>query len=170
MEHRMKGLLFFVAMMFWTVAAFAQGTGNSFPTPNGQITNGTAILVPTGPITNGQPVMGPPGPANGLPVLCTNCSPSAPIGAASNPVNGTIAVTNTFQSLIGLNAGRKGCIFQNQGTHTMYFSVAGSPTLANSLQVAPGGFFVCSGNSNVVVTDAVQITGTSGDAFAGNWQ
>lgn len=162
--------LFVAFVLLWTAAAHAQSTGASFPTPNGQIVNGTAVLVPTGPITNGQPVMGPPGTANGLAVLCTNCSPSAPIGASSNPTNGTVAVTNTFQTLVAQNSSRKGCIFQNQGTHTMYFSLQSVPTLAGSVQVPPTFFFYCSGPSNVVVTDTISITGTSGDAFAGNWQ
>lgn len=153
-----------------TTTAFAQSTGNSFPTPNGQIAPGSAILVPTGPISSGQPIVGPPGLNNGLPVICTNCSPSAPTGASSNPVNGTISVTNTFQSLIGQNNSRKGCVFQNQGTHTMYFSVATVPTLANSLQVPAGAFYYCSGPSTIVILDAIQVTGTSGDAFAGEWQ
>lgn len=158
------------ALLLWSGAALAQSTGNSFPTPNGQITGGTAILLPTGPITNGQPVMGPPGPQNGLYTICTNCSPSAPIGASSNPTNGTITTTNTFQSLVAQNSNRKGCVFQNQGTHTMYFSLQSSPTLAGSLQVPPSYFFYCSGPSNIVVTDQIWITGTTADAFSGNWQ
>jgi hypothetical protein len=163
-----------IAALFLALAlcagAHAQGTGNTFPTPNGQITGGTAVLVPCGAIVNGQPVMCPPGVANGLPVICTNCSPTAPSGVSSNPVNGTITVTNTFQTLITQNATRKGCTFQNQGTHTMYVSVAGSPTLANSLQVSPGSFYFCAGPNSIVITDLIQITGTSGDAFAGEWQ
>jgi hypothetical protein len=150
--------------------ALAQSTGNSFPTPNGQIAPGSALLVPTGPITSGQPVVSPPSIANPLAVTCTTCSPSAPSGASSNPVNGTISVTSTFQSLLAQNSSRKGCTFQNQGSHTMYFSIAVSPTMANSVQLPAFGIFYCSGPSNIVITDAIQITGTSGDAFAGEWQ
>ncbi len=151
------------------VESLAQ-TGASFTTPNGQTAAGVMVLVPCGPVTNGQPSACPN--SVGIPgyVNCTNCSPSAPTGASSNPVNGTITVTNTFQSLITMNASRKGCTFQNQGTHTMYISAAVSPSLANSFQVPGGGYFYCSGPSNIVVTDALQITGTSGDAFAGAWQ
>jgi hypothetical protein len=148
---------------------WSQGTGGSFPTPGGQNVPGVMMLVPSGPITSGQPVAAPPSSVNGLPVLCTNCSPSAPIGASSNPVNGTIGSTNTFQTLITLNANRRGCSFQNQGTHNMYFSVASSPALANSLIVPPNGIFYCS-QSNIVVTDTINVTGTSPDAFAGQWQ
>jgi len=152
-------------------AALAQGTGNQFPTPSSGVTApGVAILVPSGPIVNGQPSVSPPGTANPLTVTCANCSPSAPIGASSTPVNGTIAVTNTFQTLIAQNSSRKGCTFQNQGTHAMYVSISATPTLANSLQWPPGGTLYCSGASNIVITDGIQITGTSGDAYAGNWQ
>jgi hypothetical protein len=165
-----KTIFLFLVGLLLPVSAFAQATGNAFPTPNGQVAPGYMILVPAGPIVNGQPVAAPPSSVNGLPVDCVTCSPSAPIGASSNPVNGTIAVTNTFQTLISFNAGRKSCTFQNQGTHTMYFSVASSPTLANSIQVQPGGLYQCASASNVVITDLVYVTGTAGDAFAGEWQ
>ena len=160
----------FVWLTMVPVMVHAQGTGGSFTTPNGQVVPGYMVLVPAGPITNGQPVAAPPGPLNGLPVTCLNCSPSAATGVSSNPVNGTIAVTDTFQTLIGMNAARKGCSFQNQGTHTMYFSVASSPSLANSLQIPAGGIFSCSISSNTIITDAIQITSIAGDAFAGQWQ
>jgi len=159
-----------VITLLLSIPAFAQGTGGAFTTPSGETVPGYMLLIPAGPIENGQPVAAPPGPFNPLPVICPTCSPSAPIGASSNPVNGTIAATNTFQTLINQNPSRRGCTYQNQGTHTMYVSVAASPTLANSLQWAPGAFFYCSGPWNIVITDAIQITGTAGDAFAGQWQ
>jgi hypothetical protein len=163
-------LSLFIAQASTPSPAFGQSTGNIFPTPNGQTAQGSAVLVPCGSIVNGQPVMCPPGVTNGLPVICTNCSPSAPTGASSNPVNGTIATTYTFQSLITQNAARKGCTFQNQGTHTMFFSISLTPTLANSIQVPAGAFYYCSGPSQIVITDTIQITGSSGDTFAGEWQ
>lgn len=162
-----------VALCWGLIAplAHAQSTGASFPTPAGQTAPGAMVLVPCGSIVNGQPAACPPGAANPLAVYCANCSPTAPTGASSNPVNGTVAVTNTFQTLIAQNATRKACTFQNQGTHTMYFSLSATPTLANSVQVAAAGFFYCSPpGSNIVVTDAVSVTGTAGDAFAGWWQ
>ncbi len=148
----------------------AQGTGGSFTTPDGQVVSGMMVLVPCGPVTSGQPSACPNGAMIPMYVTCTNCSPSAPIGASSNPVNGAIATTNTFQTLITQNSSRRGCTFQNQGSHNMYFSVASSPTLANSLIIPPNGIYNCSGSSNVVLTDTVQVTGTSGDSFAGQWQ
>lgn len=165
-----KSVFIFLTWVLLPISAFAQATGNVFPTPNGQVAPGYMTLVPAGPIVNGQPVAAPPSLVNGMPVVCTNCSPSAPTGASSNPINGTIAVTNTFQTLTALNTARKSCTFQNQGTHTMYFSIAPSPTLTNSLQVPPGGLYECASSSNVVITDLIYITGTAGDAFAGEWQ
>lgn len=167
----MKWVYGILLCVLWCASALAQSTGNSFPTPNGQVTSGAALLVPCGPVTNGQPSMCPPGPLTPLPTQCTNCSPSAPISASSIPVNGTIAVTNTFQSLLAQNSNRKGCIVQNQGTHTMFISIASSPTLSNALQVPAGAFFYCSsGSTNIVISDQVWITGTAGDAFAGESQ
>ena len=164
-------LLALCLVLFWCSTALAQSTGTSFATPNGQIAGSAMMLVPCGPITNGQPTACPPGQTNGVPVLCTNCSPSAPTGSASNTVNGTVAVTNTFQSVIVQNSSRKGCTFQNQGSHTMYFSLQGSPTEAGSFQVPPGAAYTCvTPGSNIVSTDQVWVTGTSGDAFAGTWQ
>ena len=103
-------------------------------------------------------------------VVCTNCSPSAPVGAPSNPTNGTITATNVFQTLLASNPSRKGCIFQNQGSHVMYISLSGTPTIANSLQLQSGDKFYCTGRSNVTITDTLSITGTINDAFAGAWQ
>lgn len=167
----MRRLFVLAFFLLGTVHALAQSTGTSFPTPNGQTAGAQMMLVPCGPITNGVPSACPPGTLNGVPVLCTNCSPTAPTGASTNPVNGTISVTNTFQTLLTQNSSRKGCQFQNQGTHTMYFTTSGSPTLSNSYQVQPGISYTCAApGSNVVSTDQISITGTSGDAFAGSWQ
>lgn len=118
-----------LAMLALASTAHAQATGNSFPTPNGQPTPGMAILVPAGPITNGQPVMAPPSAINGLPVICTNCSPSAPTGASSNPVNGTITTGtgSTFQPLLAQLSSRKACSFTNtSGLGASTISLAGA--------------------------------------------
>ncbi len=171
MRIKMTFIIAFFPLICVNSLAFAQATGNSFPTPNGQVTGGAAILVPAGPIVNGQPVMAPPSQVNGLPTVCTNCSPSAPTGRSSNTISGTVAVTNTFQTVITQNSARSGCTIQNQGSHTMYFTTAGSPSLTNSFQIAPGAAYTCtSPGSNVTSTDQIQMTGTSGDAFAGTWQ
>lgn len=92
--------------------------------------------------------------------------------------NGTIATTNTFQNALpSANGGRYGCTIQNQGTHTMYVfaGAAGNATLAKSLQLSPNQTFNCgmygaNWPSASVIQDAIQITGTSGDAYVVNAQ
>lgn len=80
--------------------------------------------------------------------------------------SGTIAVTNTFQTALALQSTRNNCTLQNQGTHTMYvhFGVLADATLAKAFQLAAGQAITCS-NPGVVLTDAVNVTGTSGDAY-----
>ena len=85
-------------------------------------------------------------------------------------------LTLRHQQQSAQNAARKGCEYQNQGANVMYFSVAGTPTTANSIKVYPAtatntGMFYCSQlGSSITMTDAISISGTSGDAFAGQWQ
>lgn len=163
-----------IAALAWLALAplaRAQSTGAQFPTPSGQFVPGSAVLVPSGPIVNGQPSYSPPGPTDPLAVQCQNCQVSGPIGASSNPVSGTIAATGTFQVLLTQNAARKGCHIQNQGAHIEYFSDQASPTEGGSVQVLPGNFYDCAATTTGVVrTDTIQVAGTAGDAFAGDWQ
>lgn len=158
-----------LAIALSATVCYAQG---SFPTPNGQQVSGVMALVPCGAIVNGQTAGCAPGPTNPLQVVVTNAnSPTGVIEAASNPVNGTISVTNTFQTLLAQNSTRRACSFQNQGAHIEYFSVAASPTLANSTQVLPGNTWLCPvGVNGVTRTDLVSITGTANDTYAGDWQ
>ena len=149
--------------------AFGQA---SFPTPNGQQVPGTMMLVPCGAIVNGQTAGCAPGAVNPLQVVVTNAtSPTGVIEAASNPTNGTISVTNTFQLLLAQNSTRRACAFQNQGAHLMYFSIQSTPTEAGSWQVLPGNTWKCPvGVNGVTRTDAINVTGTAGDAYSGDWQ
>jgi hypothetical protein len=78
--------------------------------------------------------------------------------------NSTISVTNTFQTLLAANSDRKGCLMQNQGTHTMYVADGGSLSTAASLQVSPGQTFSCLA-PGIRITDILSITGTAGDAY-----
>lgn len=139
---------------------------------SGQLVPGGMLMNPCGPITNGSPSACPNGPINPLYVNVTNAtSATGVIDANSNVVNGTLSVTNTFQSVLGANSVRKGCTLWNTGSHTEYVSVAASPTIANSAPVLPGNRWSCQVDyGGVVRTDAVQIAGTSGDTFAGDWQ
>jgi len=168
----MKLLLSLLLMGLMTTSVLAQSTGRTFPTPNGQSVDGMAALGACGPIVNGQPTMCPVGLTNPMPVNVVNgITAIGVIDAASNPVNGTIAITNTFQTLLALNSARKGCNFQNNGSHVMYVSINPSPTLANSEQVLPGNHWPCAVNGTPVVrVDLVQITGTATEAYSGDWQ
>lgn len=81
--------------------------------------------------------------------------------------SGTIAVTNTFQSIWAATAGRAGCTVQNNSaTNAMYvyFGPIASATTATSVKLAAGQALTCSVNG-IILTDQVSITGTSGDAF-----
>lgn len=85
---------------------------------------------------------------------------------ASVNVSGTIAVTNTFQSIIARNTNRSGCTVQNTGTNTMYvfFGPLADATAAKSVKLAAGGAVSCN-NGPVTLTDEVSITGTATEAF-----
>ena len=85
---------------------------------------------------------------------------------ASVNVSGTIAVTNTFQSIIARNTNRSGCTVQNTGTNTMYvfFGPLASASTAASVKLAAGQAVSCN-NGPVTLIDEVSITGTATEAF-----
>lgn len=89
-----------------------------------------------------------------------------PVGGVTTTANSTIAVTNTFQTAIAASATRLSCTLQNQGTHTMYvfFGALGGASLGASFQLAPGQPISCD-SGVMVATDAVEVTGTAGDAY-----
>lgn len=95
----------------------------------------------------------------------------APFGAFTGVTNGTITVTNTFQSIITQNTNRRGCTIQNTGTHTMFvfFGAIGSATTSNSIQINGGQIVNCQ-VGGIILQDAVSITGTAGDPFVVNIQ
>lgn len=84
----------------------------------------------------------------------------------------TIAVTNTFQEIWPIRAGRTDCSIQNNSASAAMYVFIGpiaSATLAKSVKLAAGQAMICS-IGGTVPTDAVNITGTSGDAFyAATW-
>ena len=90
---------------------------------------------------------------------------------ASVNVSGTIAVTNTFQSIIARNTNRSGCTVQNTGTNTMYvfFGPLASASTAASVKLAAGQAVSCN-NGPVTLIDEVSITGTATEAFFGAHQ
>ena len=110
-----------------------------------------------------------------LAVLLPSLALAQVIPVPSTNLSGTIATTNTFQSIQTLNNGRKGCTIQNQITnsHNMYVynGAIGSATTAQSATVAPGQTFSCWVCAALqVITDQISITGTAGDYFYASFQ
>jgi len=107
-----------------------------------------------------------------LSISCVWSAHAQSIPAQSTNFSSVIASTNTFQVIQGTTNNRKGCLIQNNGTHTMYvyFGALASATTSNSAQLIPGQAISCAINGNLVVQDAISITGTSGDAFFANFQ
>lgn len=95
-----------------------------------------------------------------------------PYGSISNNQSGTIAVTNTFQSIYAANTtttGRVGCTIINYGTNTMwvFFGPIASATKAKSVQLTAGQGVYCQWGVTVL-QDQVSITGTATEAFFAN--
>lgn len=89
-----------------------------------------------------------------------------PTVVTSTNASGTIAVTNTYQSVFAASTTRKGCSVQNNGSNTMwvYFGAIGSATKAASVVLAAGQSVSC-GSGPTTLGDQVSITGTATDAF-----
>jgi hypothetical protein len=101
---------------------------------------------------------------------CSVSAQSIPVGSTN--LSGTIAVTNTFQTIQGQTNNRLGCAIQNNGTNTMYVFLGpkASATTAKSIVLSPGQPMSCEVSGAVVVKDEINITGTSGDAYLANFQ
>jgi len=104
----------------------------------------------------------------------------SPLALPSGNLSTTIASTGTFQTIQVKNGARSGCAIQNQGTNTstdtmwVYFDATNSAncsaaTKAGSFTLIPGQSMNCNVGT-IVLNDEVCITGTSGDAFAANFQ
>jgi hypothetical protein len=100
---------------------------------------------------------------------------------ASNNLSGTIAATNTFQSIQGQANNRLGCTVQNGATTAsgdlqwVYFDKSNSAncsaaTKAASVTLRPGWSVTCAVAGTIVLNDQICITGTSGDPFFANFQ
>ena len=107
-----------------------------------------------------------------LSLSCVWSAHAQSIPALSTNLSGTITATGTFQLIQGQNNGRKGCLLQNNGTHNMevFFGAIANATTSASAVITPGQAISCAINGNLVVQDAISITGTSGDAFFANFQ
>ncbi len=87
----------------------------------------------------------------------------------SGDASGTIASTSVYQTVFPRDVNRVGCMIQNQGTHAMTVRVNGVTLYqlksASSSTTGDGGTFYCN-NSMYTIVSLIEITGTSGDAFA----
>lgn len=109
---------------------------------------------------------------------CVNATVSATIAVApltSSNLSSTVAVTNTFQSIQVLTAGRNGCTIENQSTTNamwVFFGAIGSATKGSSfiLDTSHGLAISCAVGGLGVLTDQVSITGTAADAYVANFQ
>lgn len=120
-------------------------------------------------------------PANSVPVACAvdgaNILQVSPVSGGSGVAvtatiaNGTITLTDTFQAALaapGAGTTRKACLLQNQATaNTMYIyaGAIGGATKAKSIQILPGSAYTCGNISGGVEQSAVNITGTTADAW-----
>lgn len=96
-----------------------------------------------------------------------------PQGTTSSNASGTIAITNTFQSIWianDYNTGRMGCTVVNYGSNTMwvYFGPIAGATKAKSIQLAVGQATYCNIRNGIVLKDQVSITGTATEPFYAN--
>lgn len=94
-----------------------------------------------------------------------------PLPRVVTNVSSTIAVTNTFQSLMSANANRLNCTIQNTGTNAMYvfFGAAADATTATSAKLTAGQSAYCAvGDTNY--QGAVVITGTATETFYAVYQ
>ncbi len=99
----------------------------------------------------------------------------SPSQLGSNNLSGTIAVTDTFQSIQAYNSDRSGCLIQNHSIANamwVYFGPVASATKDASFMLDAGHALQisCSVGGTSVLRDQVSITGTSADAFAANFQ
>jgi hypothetical protein len=94
---------------------------------------------------------------------------------AGGNASGTIAVTNTFQTVFSASTLRTGCLIQNNGAGSMYVSegipLATPPTTAKSFTlVTASAPYRCDMPGGAVLTGEIDITGTATQAYyAAQW-
>ncbi len=84
----------------------------------------------------------------------------------STNLAGTIAVTNTFQSIDAANTARQGCVVQNNGAASMwvFFGPIASATKAKSVVLSTGQSVGCN-VFGATLGDQISITGTATQEF-----
>jgi hypothetical protein len=107
-------------------------------------------------------------------LLSMSCVWAQSVPKTSTNLSSTIAVTNTFQQVQGQANGRQGCTIQNltsADSQWVYFGACASASKGASVLLAPGQSVSCNlPGGNLVLSDPICITGTSGDAFFANFQ
>lgn len=86
---------------------------------------------------------------------------------SSKPASGTVAVTDTFQSVFAYEPNRSSCLIQNNSASAkmyVFFGPIASATKATSIVLDAGKSVTCN-SGPVVAIDQVSITGTATDAF-----
>jgi hypothetical protein len=78
--------------------------------------------------------------------------------------SGTITATGTYQTLQIASIDRRGCLIENNGTHSM------SVKIGLSVWIVAAGLSISCNNGDLILVDAVSITGTAGDAFTASFQ
>lgn len=99
-----------------------------------------------------------------------------PLAVPSVQDSSTIAVTDTFQSVMAANTSRNGCVILNNSTHRQWVYNGTTPTKAVAFPLeaasaanAAGGSFSCTIGTGVV-SDQIWITGTAADTFVAREQ
>ena len=105
-----------------------------------------------------------------IPAISQQTVITQPQGVTTLNGSGTIAVTNTFQSVFAASTntrGRTGCTLQNNGADAMYvfFGPIASATLGKSVKLLTGQSVSCATSAGGVLKDQVSITGTSTETF-----
>jgi len=152
-------------LVIGTSSLWAQSS-TTIQLPNGGGTTGPVTYCVVGTVV--------PGTCS-VPITGTFSATVAVSPLTSTNLSGTIAVTNTFQSIQVSTAGRQGCLIQNQSTTDqmwVYFGAIGGATKAKSfiLDTAHGLAISCAVGGLGVLTDQVSITGTAPDGFTANFQ
>ncbi|HEX3747580.1 MAG TPA: hypothetical protein VHW09_26780 [Bryobacteraceae bacterium] len=92
----------------------------------------------------------------------------------STNLSGTITTTGTFQQIQGQANGRQGCTITDNtvsDNQWVYFGTCANATQATAVPLYPGQSVNCNlPGGNLVLSDPVCITGTTGDTFFANFQ
>jgi hypothetical protein len=88
-----------------------------------------------------------------------------PLRVTNTRTNGTVAVANTFQTALALNASRNGCRITNTSANIILMDVGATPLAAIAIPIPAGGTFFCN-VEGVVLTDLISVTSaTAGSTF-----